>query len=98
MYWAAVLYPNKEGAKFDYDYYVHKHIPMAAKLFGPGIQVLKGIASPAGSPAFLCVGRIPVKSIEEFLAMMTGQGAALLADIPDYTNVTPVIQFEEVLL
>jgi uncharacterized protein (TIGR02118 family) len=96
MYWATVLYPNKEGAKFDYDYYVHKH--MAAKLFGPGIQVLKGVASPAGAPAFLCVGRIPAKSIEEFTAVMEKQGAPLLADIPNYANVEPVIQFDEVLL
>jgi uncharacterized protein (TIGR02118 family) len=98
MYWATILYPNREGAKFDYDYYVGKHIPMAAKLFGPGIQVLKGISSPAGAPAFLCTGRIPASSMEEFVATMTEKGDALLADIPNYTNVEPVIQFEEVLL
>jgi uncharacterized protein (TIGR02118 family) len=98
VYWATVLYPNKAGAQFDFDYYLHKHIPMVAKLFGSGIQVMKGVVSPAGAPAFSCVCRIPAKSIEEFGAVMAGQGAALLADVPNYTNVEPVIQFEEVLL
>jgi uncharacterized protein (TIGR02118 family) len=98
MYWATVLYPKKEGARFDFDYYLHKHIPMAAKLFGPGIQVVKGVASAAGAPAFLCVCRIPAKSVEEFLAVMSGPGAALMADIPNYTNIEPVVQFDEVLL
>ena len=98
MFWATVLYPNKEGARFDFAYYMSKHSPMAEKLFGQGIQVSKGIGSAAGPPAFLCVGRIPAKSVEEFLAVMARPGAALLADIPNYTNVEPVIQFDEVLL
>jgi hypothetical protein len=56
---------------------------MAAKPFGPGIQVIKGIASPAGAAAFLCLCRIPAKSVEEFLAVMSGPGTALMADIPN---------------
>ena len=97
MYWVTILYPNKEGAKFDYNYYVNKHIPMATMLFGQGIQILKGVASPTGPPPFLCVCRIPAKSLDEFAAKMSEQGSSLVADIPNYTNVEPVIQFEEVL-
>ena len=98
MYWATVVYPNKDGAKFDHNYYVNKHIPMAAMILGHGIQVLKGVASQAGPPAFLCVARIPINSVEEFTAKMSAEGAALKADIPNYTNVVPFIEFEEVLL
>lgn len=98
MYWVTILYPNKEGAKFDFNYYVNKHIPMTAMLFGHSIQVLKGVASPTGGPPFLCIGRIPVKSLDDFVTIMSGQGSVLIADIPNYTNVEPVIQFEEVLL
>ena len=97
MYWVTILYPNKEGAKFDYNYYVNKHIPMTTMLFGQGIQILKGVSSPAGAPPFLCTCRIPVKSLEEFVAKMTAEGTPLVADVPNYTNVEAVIQFEEVL-
>jgi uncharacterized protein (TIGR02118 family) len=97
MYWVTILYPNKEGAKFDFNYYVNKHIPLTSMVFGHGIQILKGVASPLGPAPFLCTCRIPTKSLEEFVAKMNEQGAALTADIPNYTNVEAVIQFEEVL-
>lgn len=97
MHWVTILYPNKEGAKFDYNYYVNKHIPMTAMLFGQEIQILKGVPSPVGPPPFLCTCRIPVKSLDEFVAKMTEEGAALVADVPNYTNVEAVIQFEEVI-
>jgi uncharacterized protein (TIGR02118 family) len=97
MYWVTILYPNKEGAKFDFNYYVNKHIPMTAMLFGHSIQILKGVASPLGAAPFLCTCRIPVTSLDEFAAKMSSEGAHLVADVPNYTNVEAVIQFEEVL-
>jgi uncharacterized protein (TIGR02118 family) len=98
MYWVSIQYPSKDGAKFDYNYYINKHIPMTSMVFGHGIQVLKGVTSPAGAPAFLCVCRIPIKSVEEFMAKMSGEGAALREDVRNYTDIEPIIQFEEVLL
>ena len=31
----SILYPRAEGSTFDMDYYLTKHIPMCARLFGP---------------------------------------------------------------
>ena len=97
MLYVTVIYPNKDGATFDFEYYMKKHIPMATAMFGAAIEVRKGIGSLAGAPAFLCMGTIPIRSIEEFQAVMAQRGGELLADIPNYTNVEPVVQFDEVL-
>jgi len=95
---ASVIYPNKEGAKFDFDYYMRKHIPMVAGLLDTKIDVQKGISSPMGaSVAFVCSARIWIDSVEQFQAMMQQHGATILADIPNYTDIQPIIQIDEVL-
>lgn len=93
-----VLYPNKEGGKFDFDYYMKKHIPMVSELFGKGIDVQKGLLSPAGSSlAFVCTARVWIDSVERFQTIMQQHGGRILADISNYTNIEPIIQIDEVL-
>ena len=36
----SVLYPNREGTKFDMAYYLHHHIPLVRQLLG---SALKGV-------------------------------------------------------
>jgi uncharacterized protein (TIGR02118 family) len=94
----AVTYPNKDGARFDFEYYLSRHIPMVADLLSTRIEVSRGIGTPDTSPlAFLCVARIWIKSVEEHDAAMNQHGAKIMGDIPNYTNVTPIVQIEEVL-
>jgi uncharacterized protein (TIGR02118 family) len=98
MQQVTVAYPNKTDAKFDFDYYMKKHIPWVAGLVGRSIEVRRGISSAMGSPAaFVCVATIPIDSITEFQAMFSQHGAEILADIPNYTNIEPIVQFDEVL-
>ena len=93
-----VLYPNGADTKFDFDYYLGKHVPWVAGLVGQKIEVRRGIASLTGSPAaFVCVAAIFINSMEEFQAIFAKHGAEILADIPNYTNSTPVVQFDDVL-
>jgi uncharacterized protein (TIGR02118 family) len=98
MHSLTVLYPNHEGAKFDFEYYMQKHIPLANGLLGHEFKVTKGIASAqGGQPAFLCAARMEIGTMEEFLPVLIQHVGALTNDIPNYTNVEPVIQFEEAL-
>ena len=98
MHILAVLYPNREGAQFDFEYYMQKHIPFANGLLGHEFKVTKGIASAqGGQPAFLCTARMEIGTVEEFLPVLIQHVGALQEDIPKYTNVEPVIQFEESL-
>jgi uncharacterized protein (TIGR02118 family) len=93
-----VIYPNKEGAKFNFDYYTKKHIPWVAGLVGKSIEVRKGLSSASGAAApFVCLATINVNTIEEFQAVFAKHGAAILADIPNYTNIEPFVQFDEIM-
>jgi uncharacterized protein (TIGR02118 family) len=93
-----VLYPNKEGATFDFDYYMHTHIPFANGLLGRQFKVAKGIASiEGGPPMYLCSARMEVGTMEEFLPVLSDHAEAIMNDFPNYTNVYPVILFEEML-
>jgi len=98
MHLVTVAYPNKTDAKFDFDYYMKKHIPFVERLVGKDIEVRRGISSMTNSPAaFVCVATIPVDSFAAFQAILLQHGAEILADIPKYTNIEPIIQFDEIL-
>jgi len=93
-----VLYASKGGAHFDFDYYMKKHIPWVAGLFGRKIEVRRGISSAAGAAApFICIATILTDSIDEFKAVFAKDGGAILGDIPNYTNIEPIVQIDEVL-
>jgi uncharacterized protein (TIGR02118 family) len=51
----SVLYPNREGTKFDMAYYLNRHIPMVEQLLGSalkGVSVEQGVSGEEpGSPA-----------------------------------------------
>ncbi|MGA8764657.1 MAG: EthD family reductase [Candidatus Sulfotelmatobacter sp.] len=93
-----VVYPNKTDAKFDFDYYMTKHIPFVAGLVGKSIEIRRGISTATGSPAaFVCMATIPIDSVAAFQAIFAQHGAEILADIPNYTNIEPIVQFDEIL-
>jgi uncharacterized protein (TIGR02118 family) len=65
---------------------------------GRSIEVRGGISSATGSPAaFVCAATIPIDSVAAFQAMFAQHGAEILADIPNYTNIEPIVQFDEIL-
>jgi uncharacterized protein (TIGR02118 family) len=98
MQFATVTYPSKDGARFDFDYYMKTHIPLVCGLLGTSIEVCKGTsATPDAPPAFVCVARIRIASADDFSAAMAKHGAKIMQDIPNYTNITPIIQIDEVV-
>ena len=99
----SVFYPNNEGAKFDIDYYCNKHIPMVRQKLGAACKtaaVEQGIAgaTPGSRPAFIALGHLYFDSVEAFQSAFGPHAGPILADVPNYTNTTPVIQIGEVSL
>ena len=93
-----VLYPNKDGGRFDFEYYMKKHVPWVAGLLGKSIEVRRGLASPTGASAhFVCMATINVNSIDEFQPMFAKHGPKILDDLRNFTNIEPMVQFDEVL-
>ena len=97
----AVMYPNKDGGTFDYDYYRNQHMNLvkdrlADWITGSGVN--KGIGGMDGAPApFMCIGQLFFENLDDFQAAFAAHGEELLADIPNYTNVEPVVQIDEAI-
>ena len=101
----SILYPNTADSHFDHDYYAESHMPMSIKLLSAhpgyhGVSVERGLAGvePNSAPAYAAMCHFLFDSVEDFVAAFTPHAAALQADIPEYTNVSPVIQFNEVVM
>ena len=97
----SVFYPDQEGRKFDIDYYCNSHIPMVRRKLGAackGVAVEQGIAgSILGSrPGFIAMGHLYFDSIEAFQTAFAPHAEAIMADIPNYTDIQPTIQLSEV--
>ena len=97
----AILYPNGEGKTFNMDYYSNKHMPMAASLFGDSLKAMsidKGLASgkPDTPVPYLAIGYFYFETMSSFQNSMRPNSAKLRADIPNFTNIQPVIQVSEV--
>ncbi len=97
----AVYYPWKADAKFDYDYYRDKHLKMLADLYGKSVgkmQVRKGLHKGDGSdPLFVTALTVEILSMEAYEAASKDVVPKLRADIPNFTNIIPVAQLEEIL-
>ncbi|HMK85121.1 MAG TPA: EthD family reductase [Steroidobacteraceae bacterium] len=99
----SILYPNKPGSRFDMGYYLTTHMPMAMRLLRKGLhktEVDAGIQgrTPDDPPAFLAGCNFYFDSIDAFLEAWKPAAGELTADIPKYTDVAPLIQFNEVKL
>ena len=93
----SALYANRPGSRFDGDYYINQHEPLASKLLAPhgleGVSTVFGVAAlDGGEPPFWAISEMLFASRAAFDAAMAACGEALFADIPNYTDVTPVLQ------
>ena len=99
----SVLYRKTEGAKFDLDYYLHKHMPLVQRTLGAalkGLAVDKGLAGPAPGDAapYVAIGHLLFDSEEAYRKAMGSAGAELMRDIPNFTTIAPIMQISEVVL
>jgi uncharacterized protein (TIGR02118 family) len=101
----SILYPNNKNVRFDMDYYVEKHMPLAINLLGAypgfqGVSVERGLggAVPGTGAAYVAMCHFLFDSVANFMAAFAPNAAALQGDIPNDTDSEPVIQVSEVLL
>ena len=99
MYIVTVHYPNAKGATFDFDYFRTKHLPEVGQVFGPfGLgyaSVLRGEQSLDGeAPVYFATTVLSFRDEQSARDAVASEDAkALMADIANFTSVTPVMQF-----
>ena len=98
----SVMYPNQEGGNFDYDYYLATHMPLVQDKWGDalrGVEVVKGLSGPEGSPvSYVTVASLKFDDVPAFEAALAAHAEQIMGDIPNFTNIEPVVQIEEVLM
>ncbi len=97
----SVFYPNTEGKKFDMAYYCNKHIPMVKQKLGAAckrVDVDQGLAGaqPGSRPGFAAMCYLSFDSVDAFQGAFGPHAEAIMGDIPNYTDIEPVIQVNEV--
>lgn len=99
----SVMYPYKEGARFDHDYYRDKHMPLLKARMGDACKyytIDKGVAggTPGSAPTYVGMCHVFADSIEVFQAAFNPHAKEILGDIRNYTDLTPVMQVSEVVV
>src|SRR5437868_10307315 len=97
----SVLYPNDEGKKFDMNYYCDNHVPMVMQLLGSSCvngAVEQGIAggTPGSKAIYIAMGHLYFDKVEDFVSSFNPNANTIMGDLPNFTDITPVVQVSEV--
>jgi uncharacterized protein (TIGR02118 family) len=98
-----VIYPNKDGAKFDMDYYLTSHIPMLKRVLGGALkscvveQGLEG-GAPGTKAEFAVLCHLRFDSVESFHTAFGPNAAQIQNDVANYSSEAPFVQLSDVKL
>jgi uncharacterized protein (TIGR02118 family) len=98
----SVMYPNGENKTFNMDYYCDTHLSLVGNLLGDalkGASVEKGLGggAPGSAAPFACVGTMYFNSVEDFGNAFGPNAEKIMGDLPNFTNIEPVVQVSEVM-
>ena len=98
----SVTYPKQSGSFFDLDYYLHKHCTLVKTVLTPlGLQdlrLLKGAELPSGGePVYAMTALLSFADASTFRAAMTQHSKQILDDIPNFTDMKPTMQINELI-
>lgn len=101
----SILYPDNPSARFDMSYYIDTHIPMSIGLLSAhsgfkGVSVERGLggAMPGTGATYIAMCHFLFNSAEDFMAAFMPHAEVLQGDMPNYTDIEPIIQISEVLI
>jgi uncharacterized protein (TIGR02118 family) len=101
----SIFYPNHKDSRFDMDYYLNSHMPLAINLFSThpgfrGVSVERGLGGrgPDTAPTYIVMCHFLFTSIEDYMAAFGAHSPALRGDMPNYTDIESILQVSEVLI
>jgi len=97
-----VMYPKKEDGKFNYEYYLDKHVPMVKNNLGASLkrfEVYQGISGAGGNPEpFVTIASLLFENVDEFRTAFEPHAQEIMADLSNFTNINPTVQIEKQIL
>ncbi|MGK9063843.1 EthD family reductase [Stutzerimonas chloritidismutans] len=98
----SVMYPNTPGARFDHEYYRDTHLPLLKARMGDAClyyTIDRALTAAPDVPApYIAMCHIFCESLDAFQAAFAPHAEEIVADIPNYTDLTPIRQISEVVV
>ena len=99
----SVMYPNGDGKKFNMDYYCNQHVALLVELLGDSIKgatIEKGLGggAPGSTATFAAMGNLYFSSMDSFQNSFGPNAEKIMGDLPNFTNIEPVVQISEVMI
>ena len=101
----SIMYPNREGSRFDMNYYLHTHMPMSIERLSSakgfrGVSVERGVSGtvPDSAPAYVADVSLSFRLRRGLPGSIHSSRCCTSGDMPNYTDVEPTIQVNEVAI
>jgi uncharacterized protein (TIGR02118 family) len=91
----SVLYPH--NGRFDFEYYVNKHMKLVHKLLDSFGLVRSEVDRGIGDVPYIAAGHLIFASVEEMQKGLQAHDPELAADIVNYTDIKPQFQISEIV-
>lgn len=98
-----MLYPKTTDSTFNWDYFISTHIKRIHEIFDPfglvRVQLHSGMGSalPGQPPPYACLCEFNFETLEGFQKGFMAEGAWIMGDIHNYTNVQPLVQISSLI-
>lgn len=95
------LYKKTETSTFDMEYFCKTHMPMVKERAGAALKtyyVDEGISGsePGSSPIYAAMGHLIFETIEDFQTAISPHLEEIMGDVPNYSNLEPIIFINEI--
>jgi len=93
----SVMYPNEQGKRFDFDYYITKHGALVKQRLEPaGLVRLEADKAVDATSPFIAIGHLYFNSLEDFHNGFFPHAAEFGEDLPNFTDIAPQLQVSEI--
>jgi uncharacterized protein (TIGR02118 family) len=98
------FYPNTPESSFDLDYFLNQHLPKVEAALKPEgltrMEIDRGIGTPNPETPlqYAVIEHLLFNNFEEMQCALGTHSPELMADMPNFTNVKPVVQINSVVL
>ena len=101
----SILYPNKSNLAFNFQYYIDIHMPRSIQLLSihpgfKGVSVERGVgtAEIRTEVPYIAMCHFTFDTIQNFIEAFTPHAMELQGDMKNFTDIIPIIQFNDILI